>query len=189
MAAHARLVAAVAAVAVLACQEAVDPGADSGSVALTIVGSVTRSLESGRVTVEGPTDKSVEVTPGSSATITGLAPGTYTVTLEGLIGGEVDHFGRTGGVQVVAGQNTPVQVTFASFVPVVDPLPGSGTGALPSVRNCRRPAGDRRNRTPGSSSRTCPCGGSGIGTSGSLLSGTDAEFFGIPLHSKGANAA
>jgi hypothetical protein len=128
MAAHARLVAAVAAVAMVACQEAVDPGADSGSVALTIVGSVTGSLESGRVTVEGPTDKTVEVAPGSSATITGLAPGTYTVTLEGLIGGEVDHFGRTGGVQVVAGQNTPVQVTFASFVPVVDPLPGSGTG-------------------------------------------------------------
>jgi hypothetical protein len=116
-----------AAAAVVGCRDAVGPGAPGG-LGLSIITSGSTQLETGRVTLDGPTDKAVDVTPGSSVTIAELMPGAYTVTVEGFIDDEVDQYYRQGGVQVNAGENTPVTVTFASFVPVANPLPPSVTG-------------------------------------------------------------
>ena len=67
-------------------------------------------------------------TPGSTVTIDGLQPSTYTVVLEGLVAGEVDHFGRTQ-VTVVAGQNRTATISFNSFRPTIN-APQSPTTLL-----------------------------------------------------------
>ena len=75
-------------------------------------------LESARVQVLGPTNKTLDnLTPGTTVTVDGLSPGSYTVVLEGFVGGEVDYFGQTSGVQVQAGQNTSASISFNSFRP------------------------------------------------------------------------
>jgi len=68
--------------------------------------------------------------PGTTRTITGLVPGTYTVVLEGLVAGQVESYGETAGVVVSAGTNTPVSVTLGSFVPVI---------SAPSVHSFQSP--------------------------------------------------
>lgn len=108
-------------VALLACEGPGEPSGAGGLGLQVISVSSAATLDSGRVILEGPTDTIVRATPGSTVTILGLAPGTYTVTLEGFVGSEVDHFGRKAGVQVVAGQNAAVTVTFDSFRPALGP--------------------------------------------------------------------
>jgi hypothetical protein len=44
------------------------------------------------------------------------------VSLQGFAGQDIERFGRTSGVQVVAGQNTPVTVTFNPFQAVLAPF-------------------------------------------------------------------
>ncbi len=75
------------------------------------------SADQGRVHVEGPTSQTITVTPGTTQTITGLLPGTYRIALEGLALGEVESFGETAGITVLAGRNSRVNVTLESFVP------------------------------------------------------------------------
>ena len=110
-------VALICAVPLLACEQASEPSGPAGTVSLQVVSTgVTRALDAGRVHIEGPTPRVVDVTPGSAVTIDELLPGTYTVSLEGFAGGEVERFGRAANVQVVAGQTRAVTVTFNPFV-------------------------------------------------------------------------
>ncbi|HUF34686.1 MAG TPA: hypothetical protein VMN37_01990 [Gemmatimonadales bacterium] len=115
--------AAVWVVTVVGCEQATETSGEAGGVALEIAAtSGGRVLDSGRVHVVGPTTRVVRATPGSEVTIDQLQPGSYTVSLQGTAGDEVERFGRTAGVQVVAGQNTPVTVTFNPFQPVLAPF-------------------------------------------------------------------
>lgn len=82
----------------------------------------TSAPDQGRVFVEGPTPKTVLVQPGTTETISGLVPGTYTVAVEGLIAGEVESYGERGGIIVTAGANTPVTLVLTDFVPVLHAL-------------------------------------------------------------------
>jgi len=75
--------------------------------------------------VSGPTSKTQQLTfDGNSyvGTVTGLVPGSYEVIIEGLANGQVDHFGKTAGVQIAAGSTTSANIVFGSFVPVAAPL-------------------------------------------------------------------
>lgn len=56
-------------------------------------------------------------------TIAGLAPGSYTVALEGTVGSAVEEFGETSGVTVTAGENNIANVTVNSFRPSVQVAP------------------------------------------------------------------
>src|SRR5688500_6855988 len=64
-------------------------------------------LDGVRVSVTGPTNKTVSVNTASGGffqvTVDGLLPGDYTVVVEGLAGGKVAHYGVTNGVGVTAG--------------------------------------------------------------------------------------
>ncbi|GBD33168.1 hypothetical protein HRbin33_02148 [bacterium HR33] len=87
-----------------------------------VAGPMTH-LEAARATATSSnTTKTVQLTRSGNnftGTIDQLPVGTYTVTVEGLVGGEVDHFGQTSGVEVRSGQNTTATISFASFVPSV----------------------------------------------------------------------
>ena len=131
---------------VVACDdEPLDPNATTGSLVLKIVAAAQQMsrvagsnsgpalgvasplthLENVTVTVTGPETTTVDLlqtATGFEGEITGLEPGTYEVTVTGLVGGEVDHFGRTTGVNVVAGETTEANVPFRSFVPDVSPF-------------------------------------------------------------------
>ncbi len=116
-------VAAVGAAAIVGCEQAGEPSEDRGRVALQILAAPGGSvLDSGRVHVEGPTPRVVRATPGEQVTIEELQPGSYTVSLEGFVGLEVDRFGRVSNVQVVAGQTRSVTVQFDPFRPVLEPV-------------------------------------------------------------------
>lgn len=93
------------------------------------------ALDGARVSVSGPTTKTV-----SSSTPTGgnfqlvvsdLAPGSYTVTVEGLAAGQVAHFGQTAGVSVTAGVSTPASVSFPVFQPGI---PAAGEDTMDVLR-------------------------------------------------------
>ena len=76
-----------------------------------------------RVTVSGPTNKTITSTTAAGGffdlTIDQLLPGSYTVSVEGLLGSEVDYFGQTSAVNVVVGTTTDATITFATFQPVI----------------------------------------------------------------------
>ena len=116
------LIAATAA-ALLGCRETPEALQATGGVALDVrVGGASGVLQAGRILVRGPTDTTVDATPGDIVTIGGLKVGAYTVSLEGLVGGKVAMFGETS-VWVNAGQASQATVTLASFqpgAPVVD---------------------------------------------------------------------
>ena len=89
-----------------------------GSAAVVGAPGVAQSplshLDSARVIVTGPTSKTQSVTPGTNVTIDGLAPGSYTVVLEGWVIDEVVFAGRVTAIAVVAGEvNTVADVLFA----------------------------------------------------------------------------
>lgn len=81
------------------------------------------TLQGARVTVTGPTNKTVSSTTPNGAnfdlTVTDLAPGSYTVVVEGLVASQTVYFGQTANVSVTAGGDTPASVTFASFQPAL----------------------------------------------------------------------
>lgn len=115
--------------ALAACEAPITVAPDPGTLLLRAVRATGTSavlpLDGGVVHIEGPTSRTVTMTPGTTKTIDGLQPGTYTVALEGMIGAELESFGETGGVTVTAGHNTPVTVTLASFVPTLSNVPSS----------------------------------------------------------------
>ena len=117
MSLQARL-AALGAAALLGCQDASEPVAAGGGLLLRVESPAGNlALDSGEVILDGPTDTIVKGTPGSAVTIAELTPGSYTVTLVGFSGTEVERFGRTTNVQVVAGQTASPTVSFNSFLP------------------------------------------------------------------------
>ncbi len=82
----------------------------------------TAAFDAARVRVIGPTNKEIMLTQVGGnweGTVTDLAVGFYKVVVEGLVSGAVDWYGEATNVQVRAGQNTPANVTFASFRPVI----------------------------------------------------------------------
>ena len=118
-------------VALLACDRGpVAPG-NTGQLEVVAVSQASVALDAGKVIVVGPSSNPTttkrDAAPGQTVKIDGLAPGTYTVALQGFVGGDVAMFGLTSGVQVTAGQNTTATVSFNSFVPAADPLPSSAT--------------------------------------------------------------
>lgn len=102
-----------------------------GAIRLTI--PPLASVQLFRVSVSGPTSVTVDFTPNADGsldvTIDDLAAGSYRVIVEGLIGDEVELFGRTDGVQVTPGNVTTVTLAFGTFRPVVAP-PQSPTVAF-----------------------------------------------------------
>ena len=113
-------IAVAGAAALLACQSPTTPSGTGGlSLSAASPAANCGQLTDGRVQVLGPTNLTVSITPGTTKTISGLSPGTYTVGLEGLIGSDVDCFDQSTGVQVVAGQNTAVSETPTPFLPPV----------------------------------------------------------------------
>ena len=130
-----RRIAAAALASVLACDQSTAPGRGAG-LSLEIVGNTGAALDSGRVLVRGPTNKTVTVVPGTTVPIDGLAPGTYTVALQGFDSGGVARFFQATGVTVQANQMATVTASvaeFASFVPTMTALPPSGMGTTFTV--------------------------------------------------------
>ena len=78
-----------------------------GAAAATISGPVTQSLELAQTNIgfEGSFEK--------------IPSGTYTVAVQVMQEGEVDQFGRTSGVRVVAGDTANTTVDVRSFVPIL----------------------------------------------------------------------
>ena len=111
-------------IALLACSETVGPdGAGRLTVHAQLAPGTRVALDGGRVHISGPTNRTQDIAPGTTETISGLAPGSYTVSLEGLVQGEVEVFGQTN-VQVVAGNNSVANVTLSSFRPTLTSLGG-----------------------------------------------------------------
>ena len=96
---------------------------DEPNVDLSVVASSTLTnvfLDGARVTVTGPMTKTVTLaTATGGLSIDGLAPGAYTVVVEGLVGGRVGHYGEKTNVNVTAGISTTAPVLFNVFQPVV----------------------------------------------------------------------
>ncbi|HXQ30000.1 MAG TPA: Ig-like domain-containing protein [Gemmatimonadales bacterium] len=107
--------AAVTLVGLVACIEPMTTPALDGGLALVMPAPST-PLDSGHVVLKGPTNETVTVTPGATVTISSLAPGSYTVALEGFQGGGVAYFTQLTGVTVSAGQNTTATIpSFPAF--------------------------------------------------------------------------
>ena len=118
---------------VTACGDSTGP--ETGSINLAVVlpapngpSSQSRApaeelthLESIRVTIAGPTNKTAtfDCNARCEGTIDELAEGSYTVTVEGLVGNAVAHYGQTSGVQVVAGETATATVSTPCFQPVL----------------------------------------------------------------------
>ena len=81
------------------------------------------TLTSVKVTVTGPTSRTVTSSVANGANfdvvIDQLDPGTYAVSVEGLVNGQVAHFGQTAGVSVQAGRSASAGVTFPVFQPII----------------------------------------------------------------------
>jgi uncharacterized protein YjdB len=111
----------------IACESSTTRPILEGSLALSITrgDGAGAAVDEGRIHIEGGgSSRVVSITPGTTRTIDGLTPGTYTVALEGLTGGQVETFGETTGVIVTAGHNTVANVQMNSFgMPVVNGVP------------------------------------------------------------------
>jgi hypothetical protein len=100
-----------AGILIVSCDDSLSPR-ESGTASLSIVVENSQAqVDQAMVHLRGPTNRDLSITPGTTDTITGLQPGSYTVALEGLTNGMVEEFGETTGVQVRAGSNTAVSVT------------------------------------------------------------------------------
>lgn len=123
----------------VACKDVARPDA-TGSIALHVTipsepaaSGPARSpaqpaghLTSATASVTGPTSKTLTLTAGTSnftGTITGLAPGSYTVTVQGLVGTEVDYYGQTTGLSVTSGATANAVINFQSFIPTLNAFP------------------------------------------------------------------
>ena len=115
-------VVAMTLVGLAACIDSTAPSKSGGL--LLVMPASAGALDSGHVVLTGPTPKTVTVTPGATVTIDKLDPGTYTVGLEGFVGGGVANFVEITGVGVVAGQNATVTVpTFPQFRTAILSIP------------------------------------------------------------------
>jgi hypothetical protein len=120
------LVAAVSAYLAIACQDSAAPGVTGILLQVTVTDGASVPLDSGLAVVAGPTSKTVRLAPGASVAIDGLAPGTYTVALEGFAANVIALAGQTPGVQVVSGHITIANLTLSTFQPTVYAVPSPG---------------------------------------------------------------
>ena len=93
------------------------------AIALAITGPAAVDFATASVTVRGPVTKTVNGAPGERIEITGLTPGTYTLTVRGFSGGEIVWADQTT-VTVTAGATATATVS-ASYELT---LSGGGTG-------------------------------------------------------------
>ncbi len=78
------------------------------------------AIDAARIRIVGPTPRVLEnQSPGSTVTVDGLSPGSYTVIFEGLVGGEVDYYG-TASVTVEVGENRTATLNYGSFRPTMN---------------------------------------------------------------------
>jgi hypothetical protein len=132
---NARRAVAVLAVAALAACESGGTGTDPGvqaSLALIVAlePGLASAADAGTLHLEGPTPKTVSMTPGQTLTIDNLLPGSYTVTLEAFSGGRLESLAETT-TSVTAGQNRTVSLTLRSFVPTGLSVPGEVSAGDP----------------------------------------------------------
>jgi hypothetical protein len=114
---------AMAVLGLVACggSDSGGPGG-TGSITLPVPTQSPDSylLLSIRILLRGPTDTSVTVDPGGEATIAGLEPGSYTVTVEGYSSGtEFYGFGQRADVTVTPGNETRTSVPLGTFLSTV----------------------------------------------------------------------
>ena len=139
---------------VVSCKDVVRPDA-TGSIALHVIvpsepasGGPERSpaqpaghLTSATATAtSGSTTKTITLTGGTATsnftgTITGLAPGTYTVTVQGFVGTVVDYYGQTSTVSVTANVTSTATITFQSFVPTLNAFSPATTWSFRPAAN------------------------------------------------------
>ena len=117
-----RVPALMALLALLSCEDAaVDPTTLTSGLALQIVAAEGVSLAADRVTIRlqqgATTVRTVQGQPGTTVSITGLTPGNYVVSAEGLLGPDVEWYDQTS-VTIVAGQTARRTMTARSFVPM-----------------------------------------------------------------------
>ncbi len=160
----------------LACQDAAAPLGMTGGVVLKVLPSApggASHLDSGYVRVDGPTDTAVKATPGQPVTINNLAPGTYTIELEGFDSGGLAYFGQASSVVVRAGQTTTATPSFDPLSLAFKVQPGDvrfGRAIAPAVQvSIVNPAGTTITRA--TNSVTVALGSNLSGTS--LSSGTE----------------
>ncbi len=118
-----------------ACERQSPSAPDQATMSLRFLRDATAgAADDGMVHILGPTQMTVAISPGTTKTITGLQPGTYTVALEALSSAErpiapepccVASYGETAGITVNAGHDTPVTLTLGSFAPTLASLPST----------------------------------------------------------------
>ena len=132
---NARRASAILAVAALAACESGNTGTEPGvqaSLALIVAlePGLASAADAGTLHLEGPTPKTVSMTPGRTLTIDNLLLGSYTVTLEAFSGGRLESLAETT-TSVTAGQNRQVTLTLRSFVPTGLSVPGEVSAGDP----------------------------------------------------------
>jgi len=93
-----RAVAILAVGALAACESGgtgIEPGMEA-SLALNILlePGLAPDPDAGTLHLEGPTARTLSISPGQTLTIDNLLPGSYTVTLEAFAGGRLESFER-----------------------------------------------------------------------------------------------
>jgi hypothetical protein len=88
------------------------------------------ALESARATISGPATQTFELTRtenGFEATVKEIPFGTYRVAVEGLVGGELDHFGKAPAVPVTIDATSSALITLQTFVPTLNEITSPAT--------------------------------------------------------------
>lgn len=110
------LLALVGAMMISSCESGLEPHSEA-TLSLRIASvSSSSGADAGTLHLEGPSPRTVSIQPGQTVTVEDLLPGTYTVTLEAFVGGQLESLGQTN-VTVVAGQDRQANITLRSFVP------------------------------------------------------------------------
>ena len=103
----------------LSCDRVTAP-AISGAITVSMT---TESLEAVRVTASGATTKTITQTVSGdgplSVNLEGLLSGSYDVSVEGLVGGQVARYGAVSGVSVTSSHTSTPTVTLSIFQPAV----------------------------------------------------------------------
>ncbi len=93
-------IATIAALVLLACDGPVEPHT-AGTLSLHLERAASAPpVDAGKIVVSGPTNKTVNVTPGQKVTIDGLAPGPYSVAVEAFNAGVLVGVGKTDGLRL-----------------------------------------------------------------------------------------
>jgi YVTN family beta-propeller protein len=113
-----RIGALIALAALAGCEAGTVAPRPETALALQVVieGGFASVADAGTIHVEGPQTRTVSITPGGTATIDNLLPGSYTVALEAFASGQLEMFGERN-VTVTAGRTSEVTISLTSFIP------------------------------------------------------------------------